>query len=113
MERVNGLIDDAVSKGAQVVIGGKAKDTVMQPTIVDGVKPGMRLYPDESFRPIVAVVRVKGIDEAVASVQDEAQMPFGGVKASGYGRFGGKASIDEFTDVRWITIQQAPRHYPI
>lgn len=47
------------------------------------------------------------------TVHDEAQMPFGGVKASGYGRFGGKAAIDAFTDLRWITIQAGPRHYPI
>ncbi len=46
------------------------------------------------------------------TVHDEAQMPFGGVKASGYGRFGGKAGIDEFTEMRWITIQTTPRHYP-
>jgi acyl-CoA reductase-like NAD-dependent aldehyde dehydrogenase len=47
------------------------------------------------------------------TVHDEAQMPFGGVKASGHGRFGGKAAIDEFTDLRWITIQTGPRHYPL
>jgi acyl-CoA reductase-like NAD-dependent aldehyde dehydrogenase len=47
------------------------------------------------------------------TVHDEAQMPFGGVKGSGYGRFGGKAAIAEFTDLRWITIQTGPRHYPI
>jgi benzaldehyde dehydrogenase (NAD) len=46
------------------------------------------------------------------TVHDEAQMPFGGVKASGYGRFGGKAGIDAFTETRWITIQTTPRHYP-
>ncbi|HTY51246.1 MAG TPA: aldehyde dehydrogenase, partial [Steroidobacteraceae bacterium] len=46
------------------------------------------------------------------TVQDEAQMPFGGVKASGYGRFGGRAGIAEFTELRWITIQTTPRHYP-
>jgi acyl-CoA reductase-like NAD-dependent aldehyde dehydrogenase len=47
------------------------------------------------------------------TVHDEAQMPFGGVKASGYGRFGSKASIPEFTELRWITVQTSPRHYPI
>lgn len=47
------------------------------------------------------------------TVHDEAQMPFGGTKASGYGRFGGKAGIDEFTELRWITIQTAPLEYPI
>jgi benzaldehyde dehydrogenase (NAD) len=46
------------------------------------------------------------------TVHDEAQMPFGGVKASGYGRFGGKAGIDAFTELRWITVQTTPRHYP-
>ncbi|HTV50483.1 MAG TPA: aldehyde dehydrogenase [Steroidobacteraceae bacterium] len=46
------------------------------------------------------------------TVQDEAQMPFGGVKASGYGRFGGRAGVAEFTELRWITVQIGPRHYP-
>jgi vanillin dehydrogenase len=46
------------------------------------------------------------------TVHDEAQMPFGGVKDSGYGRFGGKAAIGEFTELRWITIQSGHRHYP-
>jgi vanillin dehydrogenase len=46
------------------------------------------------------------------TVHDEPQMPFGGTKASGYGRFGGRASISEFTELRWITIQTGPRHYP-
>jgi len=46
------------------------------------------------------------------TVHDEAQMPFGGVKGSGFGHFGGKAGIAEFTDLRWITVQTTPRHYP-
>ena len=47
------------------------------------------------------------------TVHDEAQMPFGGVGASGYGRFGGKAGIDSFTELRWITIESQPGHFPI
>ena len=46
------------------------------------------------------------------TVHDEAQMPFGGTKASGFGRFGGKAAIDAFTELRWITIQGGSRQYP-
>ena len=46
------------------------------------------------------------------TVHDEAQMPFGGVKGSGYGRFGGQAGIDAFTELRWVTVQTAARHYP-
>jgi len=47
------------------------------------------------------------------TVHDEAQMPFGGVKASGYGRFGGQAAVREFTDLRWITIENGAQQYPI
>jgi vanillin dehydrogenase len=47
------------------------------------------------------------------TVQDEPQMPFGGVKASGWGRFGGRAALEEFTELRWISIQEGDRHYPI
>jgi acyl-CoA reductase-like NAD-dependent aldehyde dehydrogenase len=46
------------------------------------------------------------------TVNDEAQMPFGGVGGSGYGRFGGKAAINEFTELRWITIEDPKQHYP-
>ena len=46
------------------------------------------------------------------TVADEPQMPFGGVKSSGHGRFGGKAAIAEFTDLRWITIEDPHQHYP-
>jgi acyl-CoA reductase-like NAD-dependent aldehyde dehydrogenase len=48
-----------------------------------------------------------------STVHDEPQMPFGGVKASGWGRFGGRAALEEFTELRWISVQQGPRHYPI
>jgi acyl-CoA reductase-like NAD-dependent aldehyde dehydrogenase len=45
-------------------------------------------------------------------VADEPQMPFGGVKDSGWGRFGGQAVIDEFTELRWITVQSGSHPYP-
>ena len=149
-DRVGGLIDDAVAKGAVIAAGGRGTGTIMPATIVDHVTPAMRIYGEESFGPVVTVVRVSGVDEAVRvandteyglssavfgrdvaraigvarrieagichvnapTVHDEPQMPFGGTKASGYGRFGGKAAIDEFTELRWITVQTGPRHYP-
>jgi acyl-CoA reductase-like NAD-dependent aldehyde dehydrogenase len=149
--RIQGLIKDAVGKGARVVAGGKVDGTLMSATVVDHVTSTMRIYGEESFGPIVTIVRVNGVDEAVRvandteyglsaavfgrdiaraldvakriesgichvngpTVHDEAQMPFGGVKASGYGRFGGKAGIAEFTELRWITIETGPQHYPI
>lgn len=47
------------------------------------------------------------------TVHDEAHVPFGGVKASGYGRFGGQAGVAEFTELRWITVNTQHIHYPI
>jgi acyl-CoA reductase-like NAD-dependent aldehyde dehydrogenase len=48
-----------------------------------------------------------------ATVQNEAQAPYGGMKASGYGRFDGRAVIDEFTDLKWITVEPSDQPYPI
>jgi vanillin dehydrogenase len=45
-------------------------------------------------------------------VDDEPQAPFGGVGESGYGRFGGSAGVDAFTDLRWITVQRGHRPFP-
>lgn len=46
------------------------------------------------------------------TVNDEPQVPFGGVKGSGYGRMGGQAALDEFTELRWINVQRTPRTFP-
>jgi vanillin dehydrogenase len=151
VQRVAALLDDAHAKGARVISAGPSDGAIMQPTIVDGISPAMKLYADESFAPVVTLQRVDNDEEAIRvandseyglsaavfsrdigralnvakqiesgichingpTVHDEAQIPFGGVKSSGYGRFGSKASIAEFTDLRWITIQTGPRHYPI
>ena len=45
-------------------------------------------------------------------VGDEPQMPFGGVKDSGFGRFGGHAVLEEFTELRWITVQSGTHPFP-
>jgi acyl-CoA reductase-like NAD-dependent aldehyde dehydrogenase len=151
LERVTEHFEDAVAKGAKVITGGKAQGLYFQPTVLTDVTPEMRVYSEESFGPIVSIVPVEGVDEAVrvandteyglssavfsrdvdtamavarqlqtgmchindATVNDEPQMPFGGVKHSGWGRFGGKAALEEFTELRWITIQDSPRQYPI
>ena len=150
VERCNALIDDALAKGARLVCGGKADSTLMPATLLDEVSAQMRIYHEETFAPVKAIVRVRGTEAAIAcandnpfglaaavfgrdlarawqvagriqsgichingpTVHDEAQMPFGGVKDSGWGRFGGQAGIEAFTELRWITMQTSPRHYP-
>jgi aldehyde dehydrogenase (NAD+) len=47
-----------------------------------------------------------------SSVGDEPQVPFGGIKESGIGRMGGRAALEEFTELRWISYQQKHRQYP-
>ena len=47
-----------------------------------------------------------------STIHDEPQVPFGGMKESGYGRHGGRAAIEEFTELRWISVQRTPRQYP-
>jgi len=148
---VKGLVEDAVASGATLANGGEANGVLMPAHVVDKVTPDMKLFREESFGPVVAVVRAR--DEAHAielandteyglsasvftrdtarglrvarqvqsgichingpTVHDEAQMPFGGVKASGYGKFGGKAGIESFTELRWITMETEPGHFPI
>ena len=151
VDHVRSLIDDALSAGAVQVNGGAANGVLMPAHVIDKVTPDMKLFRDESFGPVVGIVRARDEDQAIElandteyglsaavftrdtarglrvarriqsgichvngpTVHDEAQMPFGGVKASGYGRFGGKAGIDAFTELRWITIETEPGHYPI
>jgi len=148
---VQSLVADAVAAGAVQVAGGAADGVLMPAHVVDHVTPAMRLFREESFGPVVGIVRAADEEAAIAlandseyglsasvftrdtarglrvarqiqsgichingpTVHDEAQMPFGGVKASGHGRFGGRAGIDSFTELRWITIETQPGHYPI
>jgi acyl-CoA reductase-like NAD-dependent aldehyde dehydrogenase len=151
VRHVNALIADATEKGARVIAGGHAEGVIMPATVIDGVTSAMDLYRDESFGPVVALIRARDEEHAIAlandseyglsaavftrdvargltvakrirsgichvngpTVHDEAQMPFGGVGASGYGRFGGRQGIDSFTETRWITVETMPGHYPI
>jgi benzaldehyde dehydrogenase (NAD) len=46
------------------------------------------------------------------TVYDDPSKPYGGVKTSGYGRFGGTTAIQEFTELRWITVQEPRSDYP-
>jgi vanillin dehydrogenase len=69
---IDGHIQDAVEKGAQVLTGGKHEGSFYQPTVVTGVTPGMRIYNEESFGPVVSVIPARDADEALAIANDTA-----------------------------------------
>jgi acyl-CoA reductase-like NAD-dependent aldehyde dehydrogenase len=47
-----------------------------------------------------------------ATISDESHIPFGGVKNSGFGREGGMLSMEEVTELKWISVQMGQRTYP-
>jgi len=143
-------IDDAVAKGAKVVLGGGITGRFVEPTIITEVTAAMKLYREETFGPVIPVIPFRTDDEAIAlandtefglssgvitkdenrglaiaqrletgmchincsSVNDEPIVPFGGSKASGVGRHGGRWATEAFTETRWITFERGGRNYP-
>ncbi|WHZ38496.1 aldehyde dehydrogenase [Sagittula sp. MA-2] len=148
--RINALLDDAIAKGAMIKAGNRAANTLIPATILDHVTPDMEIYSEESFGPVLQVIRVKDNDEAVkvandpnyglsaavhgtditatldvamriqtgsvhvngATVANEPQAPYGGTRNSGWGRFDGRAMIEEFTELKWLTIESPKQQYP-
>jgi succinate-semialdehyde dehydrogenase/glutarate-semialdehyde dehydrogenase len=137
-------VDDAVAKGAKLVMGGKRIDrpgSYMEPTILTDIKPGNPAFRDEFFGPVALFFRVKDEDEAIALANDsdfglggsvwckdtargkavasrvetgmmfinnidwsDAELPFGGVKNSGYGRELGDMGIQEFVNKKLVRV---------
>lgn len=148
--RVKAQLEDAIAKGARVVVGGGINGRFVEPTLLANVTPDMLIYRDETFGPVVPVIPFRTDEEAIAlnndteyglssgiftrdearalsiarrletgmshincsSVNDEPHVPFGGSKASGLGRHGGRWSMETFTETRWITLDRGGRPYP-
>ena len=147
---IDGHVQDAVSKGARLLMGGTHQANFYQPTVLAGVTGQMRVYAEESFGPVTSIIRVEDSEEALAvandtayglasgvitndlqkaldlalrleagmvhindtTVSDEPHVPFGGIKGSGFGREGGRYSMEEMTELKWITIQLGQRRFP-
>jgi len=147
---IDGHVHDAVAKGARLLTGGSSQGNFYQPTVLAGVTHNMLVFKEESFGPVVSVIKVQDSEEALAvandtcfglssavitndlqkaldlslrleagmvhvndcSCLDEPHVPFGGIKDSGFGREGGHYSMDEMTEVKWITIQLGQRKFP-
>jgi len=150
LDTLKDQVEEAISKGAKVLCGGKYEGLCYYPTVLTEVTADMKVLSEETFGPVAPVIIVQDADEAVAvannsryglsagiitrdfekglglaerletgmvhindsSVLDEPQVPFGGIKESGWGRLGGRAALEEFTELRWITMQRTPRQYP-
>lgn len=142
--RLSALIEDAINKGAKLIVGTPRRGQFIDATLLDNITPMMRIYSEECFGPIAGIYRVDSHEEAItvannceyglsssiftqniplarsiasrlevgmchvnsSTVNDDPTMPFGGIKSSGYGRFGSGACIDEFTELRWTTINK-------
>lgn len=143
-------LDDALSRGATLLCGGRSKGGFFEATVVAGVTQEMVVFREESFGPLVSIIKVADSEEALAvandscfglssalitndlqkafdlslrleagmvhvndsSVYDEPHVPFGGVKESGMGREGGRWSMEEMTETKWITVQLGKRQFP-
>ncbi|GAA5928478.1 hypothetical protein JCM3775_000623 [Rhodotorula graminis] len=150
-ERVQGAIEDALSKGAKIVAGeNKREGNVIQPCLLRDVTDDMRIYREEMFAPVFSVLTFRDDEQALrfandheyglsaavftqnidrglrladgiesgavhingATVHDHGQVPHGGTKASGYGRFNGAEGIREFTQLKSITVNPPHGSYP-
>ena len=138
-------VEDAVSKGAKVLCGGKAGEgTYFQPTVLTGVTPAMRIMQEETFGPVAPLTTFTSEAEAIRLANDtpyglaayiwtkdlsrshrvsealeygivgindgapsSAQAPFGGVKDSGMGREGGPWGLQEYLDIKYVSVNVA------
>jgi malonate-semialdehyde dehydrogenase (acetylating)/methylmalonate-semialdehyde dehydrogenase len=76
--RVLGYIEKGVAEGAQLLVDGRERmhgddaGYFLGPTVFDGVAPGMTIAREEIFGPVLSVIRVKDLDEAIALVNSSA-----------------------------------------
>jgi acyl-CoA reductase-like NAD-dependent aldehyde dehydrogenase len=135
-------IDEAVRAGARLLCGGGRKNLIVEPTVLTGTKPEMKVNCQEVFGPVVTVEPYQEFDQALRQVNNSAygmqagiftrdakllfqafeelevggviagdvpsfrvdQMPYGGVKDSGFGREGLRYAIEEMTEPKLMVM---------
>ncbi len=73
-KRAESWLREAARGGARIVCGGQRSGSVLQPTIVTDVKPGMKVVDQEIFAPVICVIPFKTIGEAIQGANDQ---PYG------------------------------------
>ncbi|MEP3481553.1 MAG: aldehyde dehydrogenase family protein [Fuerstiella sp.] len=144
--RLQGLIDDAVSKNAVIETGAEWQGNRLLPTVLTHVTDDMKIWQEEVFGPIALIrtvtssqqalemanesryglsasVFTNDLNEALAfsrnlecgmvhinegTILEEAEVPFGGLKDSGFGREGVMSAIDDLTEWKWVTWRDSP-----
>lgn len=142
-ERVDTWVKEAVSEGANIAWGGKRRGSMIEPTVLDGVKPSMKVCSEEIFGPVATLHKVDSVEQAVAEVNNSRyglqagifsnnvnsvmyaykhlevggviandyptfrvdNMPYGGVKDSGFGREGVRYAIQEMTEPKLLVME--------
>jgi len=76
-EKVAGYVERGAAEGASVVVDGRQHECALQrrgfflgPTLIDRVRPGMSVYDDEIFGPVLSIARVDTYDEALRLVNE-------------------------------------------
>lgn len=69
-EQAVALIDEAISKGAQLLLGGKRRGSYVEPTILTDVPSSVRMAREEAFAPVVSVQAFDELSEAIGQVND-------------------------------------------
>lgn len=106
---VQELIDDAISKGATLITGNKRNDNLLYPTLFDNVTTDMRLAWEEPFGPVLPIIRVKDIDEAI-NITNKSQY---GLQSSIFTRDINNAFyISSKLDVGTVQINNKPERGP-
>jgi malonate-semialdehyde dehydrogenase (acetylating)/methylmalonate-semialdehyde dehydrogenase len=83
VERIEGYIASAIADGAHVALDGRGKSAQsggfwVGPTIIDGVRADMKISKEEIFGPVLSIIRVKDLSEAIAI---ENSNPYGNAAA--------------------------------
>lgn len=107
------LINDAIEKGARIITGNKRKDNLIYPTLIDNVTEDMEIAWKEPFSPILPIIRVKNISEAI-EIANRSEY---GLQSSVFTNDINKAfSIAEKLQVGTVQInnktERGPDHFP-